>query len=111
MYKCDDHDILIRLEIGRLDNKIRCYTWQHEHLTENKYKELKKLINKGVTQIDRTYEIILDYPVCLMISKMEKDIRHDIDYKDKLESNMNKKLKKCYDSTRYKYKNHSIWSK
>lgn len=113
---------------GREDNKIRCYVWQHEHLTEKKYKELKKLCNKGITQIDghtyeknfqcmkdliqpaSTYEIILEKDKIILkqwkklqaakrkgapkhiIDKMEKDMKHDKEYTDKLSSDMNKKL-------------------
>lgn len=48
---------------GEKDKKIKCFTWKHEHITEEKYNDLIRKLNKGIRQIDdpvheKTFECI-----------------------------------------------------
>ena len=51
---------------GQRDNKIRCYTWQHGHISNDKYEELGDLYRSGVKEIDNSahkvnFECIKDF--------------------------------------------------
>ncbi len=37
---------------GERDNKIKCFTWKHKHITEEKYNDLIHKLNEGIRQID-----------------------------------------------------------
>jgi len=42
---------------GERDNKIKCYTWKHKQITEEKYNTLITKLNSGIKEIDDpTYE-------------------------------------------------------
>lgn len=48
---------------GEIDNKIKCFTWKHKHITEEKYNDLINKLNKGIRQIndpihEKTFECI-----------------------------------------------------
>jgi hypothetical protein len=46
---------------GERDNKIMCYTWKHDHITEDKYNNIINMSNKGIRQTDNpTYEKTFD---------------------------------------------------
>jgi len=60
---------------GVKDNKIKCFTWKHEHITEERYNDLIGILNKGIKQIDdpvyeKTFECIKEFGPITHIEKI-----------------------------------------
>lgn len=60
---------------GERDNKIKCYTWRHTHINEEKYNDLVDKLNRGTRHIDdpiheKTFECIKEFGHITRIEKM-----------------------------------------
>jgi hypothetical protein len=69
---------------GKEDNKMRCYTWKHNHITAEKYNELVGEYNIGKKQIDdhlheKTFECMKEFGPIIRIEKMVREEDKKID--------------------------------
>ena len=63
---------------GERDNKIKCYNWKHEHITEEKYNDIVNKLNNGIKEIDdpayeKNFQCIKEFGPIIRTEKMIRE--------------------------------------